>query len=104
MNKNRIELLKKFITDDPADPFNHYALALELVSDEPRKAIELFDLLITRFPDYLPTYYHAAKQHQSLGDDQRAVLILTRGIDLAKAQGNPKAKAELQSVLDELQD
>ena len=28
---NRLEILKQFVTEEPQDPFNHYALATELL-------------------------------------------------------------------------
>ena len=55
MNNDRIQQLIRFVQEEPGDPFNVYALAMEYVADEPRQAMACFDDLLTRFPDYLPT-------------------------------------------------
>ena len=52
-------MLQKFIEDDPTDPFNHYALALEYIEHEPAKARDLLLKLIEENPTYLPAYYQA---------------------------------------------
>lgn len=57
MNSERIKLLEQYVEDDPNDPFNLYALALEYQKQNPAKAGKLFELLLAKHPDYLPTYY-----------------------------------------------
>jgi Cytochrome c biogenesis factor len=54
MIQNRIDLLKKFIEEDPSDPFNVYALALEYIESNPEKAKELFEQLLKSIPPICP--------------------------------------------------
>lgn len=96
MNHNRIQLLRQYIEDEPGDPFNVYALAMEFLDAEPAQARTLFDQLLTEHPDYLATYYHAAALYSEINDRDRAVQLYEQGIDLARRQGNDKTLLELQ--------
>ena len=68
MNDNsgtRIEMLKAYIADDPADPFLPYALALEYVRlNKNEDAISLLEKVLNLNPDYLPAYYHLGKLYE----------------------------------------
>ena len=52
---NRLEQLRQFAAEEPHDPFNHYALALEYLKTNPREAENLFEQLLQQHPEYLPT-------------------------------------------------
>ena len=39
-NLDRLKLLEQFAADEPKDPFNWYALALEIQEKQPEKALE----------------------------------------------------------------
>lgn len=95
MNHNRIQLLRAYIEQEPGDPFNVYALAMELMGEEPEQARVLFEQLLTQHPDYLPTYYQAAALHAELGDRARAAQLYEQGIELAGRQKNDKIRSEL---------
>ena len=99
---SRLNQLEQFYQDDPNDPFNLYALALEYLSSNRSKSKIFFDKLLTEHPHYLATYYHAAKFYQDLDQRQRAIEIYEQGIALARNQANHKALRELQSAYDEL--
>ena len=102
MPSDRLSQLQEFYNDDPRDPFNLYALALEYLKKEPVTACELFNKLLQDQPDYLPTYYHAAKLYTELGDKEKAVTIYANGIALAKKLNDVKTLRELRSAYDEL--
>ncbi|HEY9047852.1 MAG TPA: tetratricopeptide repeat protein [Ohtaekwangia sp.] len=99
---NRLEQLRQFVEDDPDDPFNRYVLALEYIKSDTTQAAVLFDELMQKHPDYLPTYYHAGNLFESLGNRDKAIAIFQKGIELAQQQREFKALRELQSVLSEL--
>ena len=84
--------------EEPDDPFNYYAMATELVDNEPEKAKEYFDLLLTRHTDYLPTYYHAAQLYADLDECEKAGEIYKKGIALATTQQNHKTLRELNTA------
>ena len=95
-------MLEQFVEEDPTDPFNHYALALELTKSDKQKAKEVFDKLISTNPDYVATYYQTALLYLELSLNEEAMIIIERGIAQAKKQTNLKAAIELQSLLDEM--
>lgn len=95
MNNQRIQQLIRFVQEEPNEPFNVYALAMEYITDEPAQARLYFDDLLTRFPDYLPTYYHAAALYAELGSSDRAAALYEKGIELARTQQNQKTLLEL---------
>ena len=97
---NRLEQLWQFYLDDPQDPFNLYAYALELSKTDKEKAADKLKQLIREKPDYVPAYYQAALLCYDVKDDARR--IIEQGIEKAKAQQNRKAQNELQVLLDDL--
>ena len=102
MPADRITKLEKFYEEDPGDPFNAYALALEYLKNYPEKSRTMFHQLLDQHPAYLPTYYHAAKFFQERGDREKATEIFEKGISLAKKLNDRKTQRELQSAYDEL--
>lgn len=102
MSTDRLTQLEKFYEEDPKDPFNAYALALEYQKNDTEKARLFFELLLREHKNYLPTYYHAAQLFLALDEREKAVAVLENGIALARAQQDAKTQRELQSVYDEL--
>jgi tetratricopeptide (TPR) repeat protein len=102
MRMTRLEQLRKFLEDDPGDPFNIYALALEYQKTDHSVALRLFKQLILEHPDYLATYYHLAKLYQELDEKENATKIYKAGIKKATEINDRKALQELQSAFQEL--
>lgn len=108
MESTLLQNLLIFYEEDPEDPFNIYALALEYVKSDHQQAGHYFDLLLNEHPGYLPTYYHAASFYILREEFGRAEAIYKKGMELAMEQGNAKAHQELmrayRGLLDELDD
>ena len=102
MNSERIKMLEQFVAEDPNDPFNRYALALELAKTDKLKAKKFFDQLIQSNPDYVPAYYQATLVYLELSLNEEATKIATIGITQAKKQNDLKAANELWSLLNEV--
>jgi len=96
MKSSFLEKLLLFYEEDPGDPFNIYALALEYQKFDPLKAAEFFEMLLQKHPEYLPTYYHAAIFFANLDELEKADIIYKKGIKLAEESGNIKTHGELQ--------
>lgn len=94
---SRIEMLKIFAEQEPDNPFNWYALALEYQNSDPENAEVYFNKLLTEHIVYLPTYYHAAVFFNDLGETQKAKEIYENGIRLAEVQKNEKTLKELKN-------
>ncbi len=96
MNNDRIRQLIRFVEEEPGDPFNVYALAMEFINGHPEQARPYLDQLLANHPDYLPTYYHAAALYADLNQRDRAAALCETGIELARLQNNAKTLLELQ--------
>ena len=102
MNSERLKYLQKFAEDEPGDPFNWYALALEYLHSDPAEAMKLFDKLLREFEDYLPAYYIAATQWAYQGNIETAADIFRKGIQVAERQKDTRTASELRSGLEEI--
>jgi len=97
----RLEQLRQFLADDPADPFNTYALALEYLKTDVSEAGSLLLGLLKTHPDYLPTYYQAANLLAATGKLSDALQVAEQGMKLAQSKNDLKARRELQALYDE---
>lgn len=104
MNQERIDQLSQFLQEEPGNPFNVYALAMEYMDTRPEQARIYFDQLLTEHPDYLPTYYHAASLNAELEDRDKAAALYEKGIALAQTQKNQKTLQELQRAQQAFED
>lgn len=104
MKNTFLEKLLVFYEEDPRDPFNIYALALEYQKSDATKAADYFGQLLREFPTYLPTYYHAAQLFSAIGENEKAVQAFQKGIELAREQGNAKTQQELLRALRSFED
>lgn len=101
---NRLEQLRKMLTDEPDDPFLLYSIAQEHArADEHELAIEHYDRVLAADPDYLYAYYHKAGSLEELERIDEARAALDEGLRRARAAGDAKAAGELHSALDLLE-
>ncbi|WP_439583369.1 tetratricopeptide repeat protein [Dyadobacter bucti] len=108
MSNSILPSLLAFYEEDPGDPFNVYALAIEYTKSDPVKAAEFFEILLEAHPEYLPTYYHAGAFFSLQEDVKKAEEIYQKGLALALLQKNTKTHQELlrayNGFLDEFDD
>ncbi|HTJ53253.1 MAG TPA: hypothetical protein VL443_27550 [Cyclobacteriaceae bacterium] len=97
-----LEQLQQFYIEDPSDPFNLYALALEYQKTDAIKAKELFYQLMKEHENYLPSYYHFGNLLIAMEQADEATEVLQKGIDLAKQKNELKTMRELRTLLDEV--
>lgn len=95
---DRISILKSFIAEEPSEPFNYYALAMELVNRDTEAAAKILLKMTQDFPDYLPTYYQLTDLQNRSGRQQEAIALAEKGIELALKQSDYKALAELRQL------
>ena len=100
---SRIDQLIEFLKDTPNDPFLHYAIAQEYnKSGKKQLALEKYQDLVSRFPNYVGTYYHLGKLQIELGFKQEAMTTFETGIKIAQELKEQHSLAELQSARLEL--
>jgi lipoprotein NlpI len=100
---NRLEQLQQFYKEEPNDPFNLYALALEVAKSQPHQAFQVFKQLMTGFPDYVPAYYQAATLSLELALSNETKIILENGMSWAKSKNDMKAFNEMRQLLNEVE-
>jgi len=99
---SRIQQLEAFVHEDPDDPFNLYALALEHAKSDGRKAIDVFIQLLKMHPDYIPTYYQLGKLYIEFSENERALEVFDQGIRVTTEKKDYKALREIQAARQEL--
>jgi|SRR5512144_1920006 len=101
---DRIATFKSFIARSPADPFPRYGLAMEhRTRGDLAEAWTVFSDLLESFPDYVPTYLMAGGTLTGLGRKDEAAAVYRRGVEVATRKGDPHARGELESALNELE-
>lgn len=98
MNQERIALLEKYILEEPENPFNQYALAMEYYEEMPGEALKLLLKLSQNYGNYLPTYFKLAHLLWELELWNQAETAFEKGIALAVEQNDNKALSELRSA------
>ena len=98
MNSDRIATLKTFISKEPDNPFNSYALAMEYYEHKTDESLKILKELVIIHPGYLPTYFKLAHLYWEFGKCDLAEDVFTKGIELAKEQNDQKALSELKSA------
>lgn len=99
----RIEKLKAFLKDSPADCFLNHALALEYVkAGDEGLARKHFEQNLANDPSYVATYYHLAKLLERAGEQQQATAIYEKGMEVAKAAKDMHSYNELQAAYEDL--
>jgi tetratricopeptide (TPR) repeat protein len=103
MQVNRLEKLLDFIKNEPGDPFLKYALATEYLRlNQTEKALEYYEDLVNKNPDYSGTYYHLGKLYEALNRKQDAISTYEAGMKITREKRDNHAFSELQAVYNEL--
>ena len=100
---DRIEKLKEFLKETPADSFLQHALALEYIKlDNDEEAKRLFEIVLDREPGYVGSYYHLGKLLENSGEKDLASEWYEKGMAAAKAAGDGHAHNELMGAYEDL--
>ena len=100
---NRIALLTEVLSQNPADAFARYGLAMEYSnSGEVERALEEFGRLLATHPDYTAGYFMAAQTLAKAERIAEARKMLVEGVASAKKTGNHHAQSEMEGMLAEL--
>lgn len=100
---DRMALLNEVLSQNPADAFARYGLAMEYSNaGDVERALEEFGKLLTAHPDYTAGYFMAAQTLAKADRTEEAKGMLADGIVSAKKTGNSHAQAEMEGMLAEL--
>lgn len=104
MQEERLKILSELIKNEPNEPFNRYALAMEYAGRNTTECLKHLEVLLESFPEYLPTYYQAATIYAEQEKEEKAKSTFEKGILLASKQNNEKILKELKGTLQMYQD
>jgi Flp pilus assembly protein TadD len=101
MSTNRLEVLRSLVTQNPADAFARYGLAIELVNaGKPEEAVNEFLELLAANPNYAAGYFHGGQTLEKLGRVDEARALYEQGIAVTARTGDAHTRGELQGALD----
>ncbi len=101
MPNNRLDILRQMLEQDPASNFARYGLAMELVKDgQLDAALEQFQDLINRHPEYAAAYFHGGQTCEKAGKLDQARAMYLQGISVTTKTGDMHTRSELQAALD----
>jgi predicted Zn-dependent protease len=96
-------MLTEILTQNPADAFARYGLAMEHSNaGEVERALEEFGKLLSAHPDYTAGYFMAAQTLVKASRVDEAKKMLKDGIASAERTGNGHALSEMEGLLGEL--
>jgi tetratricopeptide (TPR) repeat protein len=100
----RKQQIEDLLADDPNDPFLRYGLAMEYVSEgNDEAAVKCFQELIAVAPDYVPGYLQIGQALLRLRRLTEAREHWSRGIGVARRQGDGHAAEEMEGFLTSLE-
>ena len=104
MQEARLKILKELVKEEPDEPFNKYALAMEYINIDPAEALKVLTDLRKEHSEYLPTYYQLGQILTSNENYFEAEEVYLEGIALADKQTNEKILKELKGALQLMKD
>jgi len=98
MNNERLLKLLDYYNQNPNDPFIIYGIALEYSEENAGEALNFFNILLEKHPEYLPTYYHAAALLAEMEMTDKAEEVYKKGIALAEKDNDQHTLKELKNA------
>lgn len=96
---NRIQKIKELMSEDAENSFLEFALAKEYEkSGDIKLAIEAFEKLKARDPDYNGLYYQLAILYKESDNIPKAISTCDEGIEICQAQTDMHALSELKNL------
>jgi tetratricopeptide (TPR) repeat protein len=100
---DRIAQLEKLLAAEPGDTFVLYSLGQEHAkAGQHEQAIGFYERCIESEPGEHYAYFHMARSLEAMGEEGRAVEVLSAGLARARADGNMKASSELDAYRGQL--
>lgn len=97
----RLDKLRQLAAQQPHDPFVHYGIGLECVTQERwAEAVAAFEQVLTLDPNYHAAHMQKAAAELKLGQRDTARQTLEEGIAIALRTGDKHAAAEMRKTLE----
>ncbi|UBM58495.1 tetratricopeptide repeat protein [Marinilongibacter aquaticus] len=104
MQEARLKILLEYLQEEPHDPFNRYAVAMEYMKSDVHEARKHLELLYAEHTGYLPLYYQLGQLYTAAEDFDRAEKVYTEGIGLARKMEDVKTEKELRGAYQIMKD
>ena len=103
MQNNRLIKLQDMLEESPNDIFLNYALAMEYKGlSQFNKTIEQFNKVLLLDENHVPTLYQLGVLLSDSNENDKAILILEKGLEIAKQQKDHKTANEFRTLIDEI--
>ncbi len=103
MSVDKVAAFTEILAQDPDHAFARYGLGIEYAQrGDTTLALQQFDELERRHPDYTAGYQMAAQILMASGNTPKAEERLRAGVASARRAGNQHALAEMEGMLEEL--
>lgn len=100
MATNRLDILQNMLSQDPANTFARYGLAMEYSKAEHfEQAVAEFQTLLSQDSGYAAAYYHAGQAFEKLGRLEDARQIYEKGIEITTHKGDTHTRSEIEAAL-----
>ncbi|MFZ4800120.1 MAG: hypothetical protein ACOYMA_21700 [Bacteroidia bacterium] len=103
MQNNRLEKLQEMLAEMPQDIFLNYAVAMEYKGlSQIDKTIELLNNVLLLDENHVATLYQLGVLLSEKNENEKAILFLEKGLQIAKQKKDLKTTNEFQALIDEI--
>ncbi|MES2381391.1 MAG: hypothetical protein V4538_10155 [Bacteroidota bacterium] len=103
MQNNRLLKLQEMLAEMPDDIFLNYALAMEYKGlNEAQKAIHQLEKVLLLDENHVASLYQMGVLMSENNENEKAILFLEKGLNLAKQNKDLKTANEFKALLDEI--
>jgi tetratricopeptide (TPR) repeat protein len=100
MATNRLEILQNMLSQDPANTFARYGLAMEYSkAGQFDQAVSEFRSLLAQDESYAAAYYHGGQALEKLGRLEEARQTYEKGIEVTTRKGDTHTRSEIEAAL-----
>lgn len=103
MQNNRLLKLQEMLAEMPDDIFLNYALAMEYKGlNHTSQTIQQLEKVLLLDENHVASLYQMGVLMSENGENEKAVLFLEKGLNLAKQNKDLKTANEFKTLLDEI--
>ena len=103
MQNNRLEKLQEMLDETPQDIFLNYALALEYKGlSQYDNALKQLNTVFLLDENHIPNLYQLGVFWMEKSENEKALLYLEKGLQIAKQKKELKTANEFQALIDEI--
>jgi tetratricopeptide (TPR) repeat protein len=103
MQNNRLEKLQEMLAESPQDIFLNYALAIEYKGlSQFDKALKQLNAVFLLDENHIPNLYQLGVYWMEKSENEKALLYLEKGLQIAKQKKELKTANEFQALIDEI--